>query len=117
MAVVNCKVCNIRPNYNNLKMWMDNKNNVYIGRKGIVFIDKERFPKKSSIFCNPYKITKDTTRDEVLQKYRVYMEKMLDEDINMQHELSKLKNKNLGCWCAPEKCHGDVLLELINKYS
>jgi len=31
-------------------------------------------------------------------------------------ELLKLKDKNLGCWCHPEPCHGDVLLELINKY-
>ena len=33
----------------------------------------------------------------------------------MREELNKLKGKNLGCWCYPEKCHGDVLIELINK--
>jgi len=46
MSVVNCKVKYIRPKYNNLKEWFDDyENNYYIGRAGIVFINKERFPK------------------------------------------------------------------------
>ena len=46
MSVVNCKVKYIRPKYNNLKEWFDDyENNYYIGRVGIVFINKERFPK------------------------------------------------------------------------
>ena len=24
-----------------------------------------------------------------------------------------LKGKKLGCWCKPECCHGDVLVELL----
>jgi hypothetical protein len=31
------------------------------------------------------------------------------------NQLIKLKGKNLGCWCKPDKCHGDILLEIINK--
>ena len=27
--------------------------------------------------------------------------------------LDELKDKVLGCWCHPELCHGDVLVELI----
>ena len=27
----------------------------------------------------------------------------------------ELRGKDLVCWCAPEKCHGDVLLELANR--
>jgi len=27
-----------------------------------------------------------------------------------------MKGKNLGCWCFPEPCHGNVLLELIDEY-
>jgi hypothetical protein len=44
MSVVNCKVQYIRPKYNNLKEWMNDPNNIYIGRGGVVFIDKKRFP-------------------------------------------------------------------------
>jgi hypothetical protein len=27
--------------------------------------------------------------------------------------LSELKNKRLGCTCAPKPCHGDVLVRLV----
>jgi hypothetical protein len=113
MSIVNCKVKFIRPKYNNLKEWMEDKNNVYIGRKGIVFIDKERYPKKSSIFSNPYKVGKDGTRKEVVEKYRKYIKKRVEDPL-INKELNKLKGKNLGCWCYPELCHGNILLDIIN---
>jgi len=28
--------------------------------------------------------------------------------------LPELRGKDLVCWCAPEPCHADVLLELAN---
>jgi hypothetical protein len=112
--VVNVKVKYIRPKYENLKEWMEDTNNIYIGRKGVVFIDKLRFPKEDSIFANPYKLDEINTRDIVIEKYRTYiLEKMKDQ--NFVNELKKLKGKNLGCWCFPEKCHGDVLVEYVNK--
>ena len=112
MSVVNCKVKYIRPKYNNLMEWMKDPNNVYIGRKGVVFIDGVRFPNHSSIFANPFKIGKDGTRDEVLTKYREYI---MGEFAKNKDLFTELKGKNLGCWCAPEPCHGDILMELIYK--
>jgi len=50
MSVVNCKVKFIRPEYSNLEEWTFDESNVYIGRAGVVFIDKKRFPQKGSIF-------------------------------------------------------------------
>jgi len=52
--VVNVKIQHIRPDYMNLKEWIKDENNVYIGRSGIVFIDGERYPKKTSIWANPF---------------------------------------------------------------
>ena len=69
MSVVNCKVQYIRPKYNNLKEWMNDPNNIYIGR-GVVFIDKKRFPAQASKFANPYKVGKHRTREEVINKYK-----------------------------------------------
>jgi len=117
MSIVNCKVQYIRPTYDNLKEWIDNENNIYIGRKGVVFIDKNRFPKNSSNFANPYKIGKDGTREEVLFKYKNYILNKLENNKDLVSELLLLKGKNLGCWCYPEICHGNILLELIDKYS
>jgi hypothetical protein len=116
MSVVNCKVKYIRPKYNNLKEWSEDPNNIYIGRAGIIFIDKERYPKKTSKFANPFKIGIDGNRDVVLNKYKSYIIDKLESDKLLLSELLSYNNKNLGCWCYPEPCHGDILLELIDKY-
>ena len=117
MSVVNCSVKYIRPKYNNLKEWMEDDNNIYVGRANVVFINKERYPKISSKFYNPFKIGKDGTREEVINKYKHYIIDKLDNDILLQKELIEMKDKNIGCWCYPEICHGNILLELIDKYS
>ncbi len=114
MSIVNCKVEFIRPQYNNLEEWVNNPNNVYIGRAGVVFINGSRFPKVSSNFANPFKTG---NRDEIIQKYRSYIIDKLDKDEALRAELLELKGKNLGCWCYPKNCHGNVLLELIDEYS
>ena len=116
--VVNCKVKYIRPRYNDLEEWSKDDNNAYIGRGGVVFVKGKRFPPKASIFCNPFIIDKDGNREEVLIKYEEYIRERLkgDEvgnDPIFKVELMKLKGKNLGCWCKPEKCHGDILLKFI----
>ena len=115
MSVVNCKVKYIRPKYHNLREWIEDENNIYIGRSGIVFINKERYPKKSSPFCNIFKIGKDGSRKEVISKYKNYILNKLENNQKLKEELFLMKNKNLGCWCHPEPCHGDVLLEIINE--
>lgn len=116
MSIVNCKVVNIRPQYLNLQVWMENPSNIYIGRAGVVFIKGSRFPKTTSNFANPYKIGKDGTREQVIQKYKIYIKEKLKNDDSLQKELIGMKGKNLGCWCFPEPCHGNVLLELIDEY-
>lgn len=116
MSVVNCKVKYIRPEYNNLQDWMNDENNIYIGRRGVVFINKNRFPEKSSNFANPYKIGKDGTREEVLEKYKEYIINKINNNPELMRELNSMKGKKLGCWCFPERCHGNILLELIESH-
>jgi hypothetical protein len=114
-SVVCIKVKNIRPKYDNLKKWMENKNNVYIGRKGVLIIDGQRFPKQDSIWANRFKIGKDGTRDEVIELYRKdLLNKFRMGNIKIK-QLLELDGKTLGCWCKPEPCHGDVIIDLLNK--
>jgi hypothetical protein len=113
--IVNVKVQYLRPKYDNLKEWNKDPNNVYIGRRGVVFVDGKRYPEKDSIWANPFKIDKNTSRDEVIDKYKKYIIERINKDEKLKEELLKLKDKTLGCWCHPEKCHGDVLIELINE--
>ena len=115
-TIVNVKVAYLRPKFQNLEIWCKDPNNVYIGRKGVVFVDKKRYPSKDSIWCNPYKIGKDGSRDDVLNKYENYIRNKLKENPSLENELKELKNKNLGCWCAPEPCHGNILKKLLSEY-
>ena len=110
--VVNVKVKHIRPDYDNLKEWMENPNNEYIGRRGVVFINKERFPKMSSQWANPFKVKKEG-RDKCLELYETWVREKIKKE--GKEELRKLKNKVLGCWCCPEKCHGDILIKILNE--
>jgi len=112
MSIVNCKVEHIRPTYNNLKEWTEDNNNVYIERGWVVFFNKQRFPLFSSNFTNPYKIGRDGTREELIDKYRNYITQKLENNKSLQDELIMMKNKNLGCWCYPEMCHGNILSDI-----
>lgn len=112
LCVVNVKVKYIRPKYRNLKEWCEDPHNVYIGRKGVVFIDGERYPKKDSVWANPYKVSDTTSRDEAIEMYRLYIMTRLTLEPLLKEELALLKGKTLGCWCSKEPCHGDVLVEL-----
>ncbi len=66
---------------------------------------------RGSIWGNPFVIGKDGTRKEVIKKYRVWIETQPD----LISKLSHLKDKVLGCYCKPNACHGDVLVEMVNE--
>ena len=111
-TLTNIRIANLRANgYKDLAHWCEDDNHVYIGRGGVVFANGARYPKMHSKWHNPYKIGQDGTRDEVIDKYRQYIKRT-----ELISQIGELENKTLGCWCYPEKCHGDVLIELLDKY-
>ena len=63
---------------------------------------------RPSPWGNPFKIGPDGTRQAVIEKYRAY----IAERPELLARVGELKGKTLGCWCAPEACHADVLAEL-----
>lgn len=75
---------------------------LYIGR------ENGRYRLKRSKWHNPFKLGVDGDRDECLAKYRAYV---LGKP-ELMAALHELDGQILGCWCAPQKCHGDVLLAL-----
>jgi len=105
--------------YANLEDWMSDPNNVYIGRAGIVFVKgadgkKRRHPSQASPWHNPYKVSsKGYTRREALDLYRDHLIQLL-EDEEILDEFIQLKGKTLGCWCKPDRCHGDIIVEVLN---
>jgi Domain of unknown function (DUF4326) len=66
---------------------------------------------RPSKWGNPFVIGRDGTRDEVLRKYRAW----IVNQPKLMAELPKLQGKVLGCWCAPQACHGDVLIDLAER--
>ena len=87
----------------------------------VVHCKKESFDVyigRPSIWGNPFSHKEGTqakfkvaTREEAVKSYRQW----LLNNPSLMAKLPQLKGKVLGCWCHPQKCHGDVLLELANK--
>lgn len=74
---------------------------------------------RGSKWGNPYtskesKIAKFKvkTREEAIAKYKEYI--LYGEGNHLLKELHELKGKKLGCFCKPLKCHGDILVELLD---
>ena len=67
---------------------------------------------RPSKWGNPFKIGKDGSREEVIQKYRQWVR---TNPMLMTQLTTELKGKVLGCWCKPDACHGDVLAELADE--
>lgn len=66
---------------------------------------------RPSKWGNPFKIGKDGSRVEVIEKYRIWILKQPE----LLSQLHTLKGKTLGCFCFPQKCHGDILAQLADK--
>lgn len=78
---------------------------VYIGRPS-------KFGNPFSHLDNTLAKFKVSSRNEAVDEF----EKL----VNFQPEFIKaikaeLKDKILGCWCSPKRCHGDVLLKIANE--
>ena len=71
-TIVNVKVKNIRPTYSTLSDWMVNPQHEYIRRDGVVFINKERFSKKATMWANPFTV-KTEGRDKCLELYEEWV--------------------------------------------
>jgi hypothetical protein len=71
---------------------------VYIGRPGP--------------FGNPFEIGKDGNREEVVTQFAEWV---LTQPELLAIIKAELRNKTLGCWCAPKLCHGDILMKLANE--
>lgn len=64
---------------------------------------------RGSRWGNPFVIGKDGDRDEVCDKYREYLKTQIGEGKVTLFDLAQLAHKDLVCFCAPLRCHGDTL--------
>ena len=91
---------------NRYKVNMSDPDIVYIGR--------------GSIWGNNYSHKEGTkakfkvgTRDEAVDKYREQLWGMIRSGEVTKGMLLALDGKRLACYCAPQACHGDVIMKAI----
>lgn len=81
------------------------------------------------ILSNPYTHIKDKqtkalwitpTREDAIQKYSHYFDVMYGNDIKFTNIIDEIYEKykkgeeiKLGCYCAPNTCHGDIIAQKI----
>ncbi len=74
-----------------------------------VLTDDSIYIGRPSRFGNPFIIGKDGNRAEVLAKY----ENFIRNDKQLLEDIKVLKGKDLVCWCVPQRCHGDVIAQIL----
>jgi len=82
---------------------------VYMGRP------MKKFGLEGSKFANPFPMKKDgSDRDEVVEKYRKWLWLQLSRKGGITvSNLLALDGKDLVCFCAPKRCHCDVIIDAI----
>jgi hypothetical protein len=71
---------------------------------------------RTTAWGNPFMLGRDGDRDQVIAEYLEWV--VLNEGRTatwIREHVHELRGKTLGCWCAPQACHGDILLALANQ--
>lgn len=76
---------------------------------------------RGSKWGNPYSHSPGTKAEHVVAdrgaavaSFRIHLWHSLQTGLITEDELLALDGKRLGCYCAPQACHGDVLVAAIN---
>lgn len=92
-----------------------------------VYIGRAMPGHPASEFANPYRIGVDGGRNEVIDKYEIYIRNRLANEPALRDALEAMRGRRIGCWCRraasvcptrkphPQtvRCHGDVLVYLL----
>ena len=112
-TIVNvCKSARDQEGYKSFGEWYDGENNIYIGRNASKYAHR---PVQESKWSNPFLCCdwdaskSDWVVEDLMQCYEKYVRK----NPKLMNSLHELEGKQLGCWCKPGSCHGDVLLKIF----
>ena len=88
-------------------------------RKG----DVGEYIARPSPLGNPFYMSSEAERDSVCDRYEAWLDrKIAENDVLVMSELSRLMaihqktgELTLVCWCAPRRCHGDVIKAVLEQ--
>lgn len=58
---------------------------------------------------NPFEMPADGDRDTVCDSYEIFFPRKF----SLHNRLDEMRGKVLGCWCYPQRCHGDYLVSKV----
>ena len=84
---------------------------VHVSKPYDIYIGRRNGPRglPDSRWRNPLRISAALTREAVIDVYEMNLRRDIRAGKVTRQDLESLQGKVLGCWCAPEPCHGDVL--------
>lgn len=65
---------------------------------------------RGTVWGNPFIVGNDGTREVVIAKFYHYAKWRLDREPNW---LEPLRGLDIACYCAPQACHGDTIISLL----
>lgn len=68
-----------------------------------------------SQFRNPFDKA-EKGREGAVNHYMVYFYRRYLSEKEFRKSVHGLDGKTLGCWCYPRKCHGEIIVDLLNVY-
>jgi len=79
--------------------------------------------RSNKILGNPFVLEDEAERDKVIEAYREWAEKEYANNFVFHNVIKGLRETvklhgelNLMCWCAPKRCHAEVIKELIERF-
>lgn len=82
---------------------------------GVVHCRRDRYDVyvgRPSKWGNPFKVGVHGKRDECIALYVEWLRTQPELIADAKREL---KGKVLGCWCAPNACHAEILRRVANR--
>lgn len=61
---------------------------------------------------NPFRLTCEAERALVIMRYAIWLQ---TQPALIAAARVELRGKDLVCWCAPKRCHADVLIHIANE--
>lgn len=85
-----------------------------------IYIGRATSGRPASPLANPFPMRHESDRDASVAKYRVWLWNQMQipsspalAELNRIRQLASVESINLLCWCAPKKCHGDIIVAAI----